>query len=142
MCAAKKRAASPAESACGRPLGLQFHRASGDLYYADAYLGLMRVGRRGGRAEVVATEAGGATLNFVNGVDVDQETGHVYFTDSSATYQRRYVLGVLLRQKDPAPQLTLISFLLLLYCDDTRRLHTCTNVHVVWCILPSYDCHK
>jgi sugar lactone lactonase YvrE len=89
MCAAKKRLALP-ESACGRPLGLQFHRASGDLYYADAYLGLMRVGRRGGMAQVVATEAGGAPLNFVNGVDVDQETGHVYFTDSSATYQRRY----------------------------------------------------
>jgi len=87
-CAAKKRAAPP-ESACGRPLGLQFHRASGDLYFADAYLGLMRVGRRGGRAEAVAAEAGGAPLNFANGVDVDQETGHVYFTDSSATYQRR-----------------------------------------------------
>jgi hypothetical protein len=79
------------ESACGLPLGLHFHRASGDLYYADAYLGLMSVGRRGGLAEVVATEAGGAPLNFVNGVDVDQETGHIYFTESSATYQRRSV---------------------------------------------------
>lgn len=90
MCAAKKRLVVP-ESACGRPLGLQFHRASGDLYYGDAYLGLMRVGRRGGLAEAVATEAGGAPLNFVNAVEVDQETGLVYFTDSSATYQRRYV---------------------------------------------------
>ncbi|WVZ64787.1 hypothetical protein U9M48_014261 [Paspalum notatum var. saurae] len=88
MCAAKKRLVVP-ESVCGRPLGLQFHRQSGDLYYADAYLGLMRVGRRGGVAEAVATEADGAPLNFVNGVDVDQDTGHVYFTDSSATYQRR-----------------------------------------------------
>ncbi|CAL5064642.1 unnamed protein product [Urochloa decumbens] len=96
-CAAKKRLVVP-ESACGRPLGLQFHRASGDLYYADAYLGLMRVGRRGGRAEAVATEAGGAPLNFVNGVDVDQETGHVYFTDSSATFQRSdYMMIVLTR---------------------------------------------
>ncbi|KAG0543523.1 hypothetical protein BDA96_02G197600 [Sorghum bicolor] len=116
MCAAKKRAASPAESACGRPLGLQFHRASGDLYYADAYLGLMRVGRRGGRAEVVATEAGGATLNFVNGVDVDQETGHVYFTDSSATYQRSdYIMIILtgeatgrLLRYDPATNSTTV----------------------------------
>ncbi|KAG2634780.1 hypothetical protein PVAP13_2NG309424 [Panicum virgatum] len=87
-CAAKRRAAAAPESACGRPLGLQFHRASGDLYFADAYLGLMRVGRRGGRAEAVAAEAGGAPLNFANGVDVDQEAGHVYFTDSSATFQR------------------------------------------------------
>ncbi|RLN33162.1 protein STRICTOSIDINE SYNTHASE-LIKE 10-like [Panicum miliaceum] len=94
-CAAKKRAVAP-ESACGRPLGLQFHRASGDLYFADAYLGLMRVGRRGGRAEAVATEAGGAPLNFANGVDVDQETGHVYFTDSSATFQRSDYLTIIL----------------------------------------------
>lgn len=90
-CAAKKKLVVP-ESACGRPLGLQFHRATGDLYFADAYLGLMRVGRRGGLAEAVATaDAAGAPLNFVNGVDVDQETGHVYFTDSSTAYQRRYV---------------------------------------------------
>ncbi|KAK8459715.1 hypothetical protein SEVIR_2G198300v4 [Setaria viridis] len=94
-CAAKKRLVVP-ESACGRPLGLQFHRQSGDLYYADAYLGLMRVGRRGGLAEAVATEAGGAPLNFVNGVDVDQDTGHVYFTDSSATFQRSDYLTIVL----------------------------------------------
>ncbi|RCV11499.1 hypothetical protein SETIT_2G190700v2 [Setaria italica] len=94
-CAAKKRLVVP-ESACGRPLGLQFHRQSGDLYYADAYLGLMRVGRRGGQAEAVATEAGGAPLNFVNGVDVDQDTGHVYFTDSSATFQRSDYLTIVL----------------------------------------------
>ncbi|KAL6846072.1 hypothetical protein ACP4OV_023520 [Aristida adscensionis] len=100
-CAAgkKKKAAeaeAAAESACGRPLGLQFHRASGDLYFVDAYLGLMRVGRRGGLAEAVATEAGGAPLNFVNGVDVDQETGHVYFTDSSATYRRSDYMMIIL----------------------------------------------
>jgi sugar lactone lactonase YvrE len=62
------------------------------MYIADAYLGLMRVGRRGGLAEVVATEAAGVPFNFLNGVDVDQETGDVYFTDSSTAYQRRYVL--------------------------------------------------
>lgn len=88
-CAAKKKAVEP-ESACGRPLGLQFHRKTGDMYIADAYLGLMRVGRRGGLAEVVATEAAGGPFNFLNGVDVDQDTGHVYFTDSSTVYQRRY----------------------------------------------------
>ncbi|KAF8688747.1 hypothetical protein HU200_042226 [Digitaria exilis] len=95
MCAAKKRLVVP-ESACGRPLGLQFHGASGDLYFADAYLGLMRVGRRGGLAEAVVTEAGGAPLNFANGVDVDQDTGHVYFTDSSATFQRSDYMMIIL----------------------------------------------
>jgi sugar lactone lactonase YvrE len=89
-CTAKEKQQVAPESTCGRPLGLQFHRATGDLYFADAYLGLMRVHRRGGLAQAVATrDAGGAPLNFANGVDVDQETGHVYFTDSSTKYRRR-----------------------------------------------------
>ncbi|CAD6336382.1 unnamed protein product [Miscanthus lutarioriparius] len=76
------------ESSCGRPLGLRFHRRSGTLYVADAYMGLMRVGPGGGEATVVATEAVGEPLLFANGVDVDQRTGEVYFTDSSSTYRR------------------------------------------------------
>ncbi|CAN6163547.1 unnamed protein product [Urochloa humidicola] len=76
------------ESLCGRPLGLRFHHGSGDLYVADAYMGLMRVGPRGGEATVLATEADGAPLRFANGVDVDEITGDVYFTDSSKTYRR------------------------------------------------------
>ncbi|KAF8669897.1 hypothetical protein HU200_051077 [Digitaria exilis] len=76
------------ESSCGRPLGLRFHNNSGDLYIADAYMGLMRVGPNGGEATVLATEASGAPLRFTNGVDVDQVTGDVYFTDSSMTYTR------------------------------------------------------
>jgi sugar lactone lactonase YvrE len=51
-------------------------------------MGLMRVGPNGGEATVLATEADGAPLRFTNGVDVDQVTGDVYFTDSSATYTR------------------------------------------------------
>ncbi|XP_066373708.1 protein STRICTOSIDINE SYNTHASE-LIKE 10-like [Miscanthus floridulus] len=76
------------ESSCGRPLGLRFHRNSGNLYIADAYMGLMRVGPDGGEATVLATEAGGEPFRFTNGVDIDQVTGDVYFTDSSKTYQR------------------------------------------------------
>ena len=79
------------ESMCGRPLGLQFHFKTGDLYIADAYLGLMRVGPGSGEAEVLATGSDdGVPFNFVNGLDVDQATGDVYFTDSSATYPRRF----------------------------------------------------
>ena len=89
LCAPEKKLVVP-ESVCGRPLGLQFHRWSGELYVADAYLGLLRVPARGGLAEVVAAEAGGEPFNFLNGLDVDQRTGDVYFTDSSTTYQRRY----------------------------------------------------
>ncbi|CAO2200002.1 unnamed protein product [Urochloa humidicola] len=76
------------ESSCGRPLGLRFHNNSGDLYIADAYMGLIRVGPKGGEATVLVTEAGGVPLRFTNGVDVDQVTGDVYFTDSSTTYTR------------------------------------------------------
>jgi sugar lactone lactonase YvrE len=76
------------ESYCGRPLGLRFHSNSGNLYIADAYMGLMRVGPNGGEATVLATEAGGVPLRFTNGVDIDQVTGDVYFTDSSKTYTR------------------------------------------------------
>ncbi|CAL5081205.1 unnamed protein product [Urochloa decumbens] len=96
ICAPEKKLVVP-ESVCGRPLGLQFHRQSGDLYVADAYLGLLRVPARGGLAEVVAAEAGGEPFNFLNGLDVDQKTGDVYFTDSSTTYQRSdYLLVVAL----------------------------------------------
>ncbi|CAL5078769.1 unnamed protein product [Urochloa decumbens] len=76
------------ESSCGRPLGLRFHVSSGDLYIADAYMGLMRVGPNGGEATVLATKAGGMPLRFTNGVDIDQVTGDIYFTDSSTTHTR------------------------------------------------------
>ncbi|XP_047051806.1 protein STRICTOSIDINE SYNTHASE-LIKE 10-like [Lolium rigidum] len=76
------------ESQCGRPLGLRFHLKSGYLYVADAYKGLMRVAPGGGEATVLVTEVDGAPLRFTNGVDIDQVTGEVYFTDSSMTYQR------------------------------------------------------
>ncbi|KQK20856.1 hypothetical protein BRADI_1g57132v3, partial [Brachypodium distachyon] len=75
------------ESRCGRSLGLQFHHKSENLYIADAYKGLMRVGLGGGEATVWANEADGASLRFTNGVDVDQITGQVYFTDSSMNYR-------------------------------------------------------
>ncbi|KAL6635279.1 hypothetical protein ACP70R_027950 [Stipagrostis hirtigluma subsp. patula] len=88
-CAASRlRPAELTESRCSRPLGLRFHYGSGDLYIADAYKGLMRVGPGGGEATVLATEADGVPLRFTNGVDVDQFTGDVFFTDSSMNYQR------------------------------------------------------
>jgi sugar lactone lactonase YvrE len=49
----------------------------------------MRVGPDGGEAEVLATGVDGVAFNFANGIDVDQATGDVYFTDSSLTYPRR-----------------------------------------------------
>ncbi|RCV44657.1 hypothetical protein SETIT_9G392400v2 [Setaria italica] len=90
LCTASVVPSEETESICGRPLGLQFFAKTGDLYIADAYHGLMKVGPDGGEAEVLATQADGVPFHFVNGLDVDQATGDVYFTDSSITYPRRF----------------------------------------------------
>ncbi|MED6151771.1 cohesin loading factor Ssl3 [Stylosanthes scabra] len=76
------------EHICGRPLGLRFHKKTGDLYIADAYFGLLKVGPEGGLATPLTNEAEGVPFRFTNDVDVDEE-GNVYFTDSSTIYQRR-----------------------------------------------------
>uniref|UniRef100_K7M2Y1 Strictosidine synthase conserved region domain-containing protein n=1 Tax=Glycine max TaxID=3847 RepID=K7M2Y1_SOYBN len=87
-----KESASPmsyveTEHICGRPLGLRFDKNTGDLYIADAYYGLMKVGPQGGLATSLATEAEGVPLRFTNDVDIDTE-GNLYFTDSSTNFQR------------------------------------------------------
>lgn len=79
------------EHICGRPLGLRFHKETGELYIADAYFGLMKVGPDGGLATPLTTEAEGLSFNFTNDLDID-DRGNVYFTDSSTNYQRRNFL--------------------------------------------------
>uniref|UniRef100_A0ACD5WHJ9 Uncharacterized protein n=1 Tax=Avena sativa TaxID=4498 RepID=A0ACD5WHJ9_AVESA len=86
--ATKLRPETATESRCGRPLGLRFDHKTGDLYIADAYKGLMRVGPGGGEATVLVNSVDNIPLRFTNGVDVDQATGQVYFTDSSMNYNR------------------------------------------------------
>ncbi|KAB1226975.1 Adipocyte plasma membrane-associated protein [Morella rubra] len=76
------------EHICGRPLGLRFDKKTGDLYIADAYFGLLKVGPEGGLATPLATEAEGMPLRFANDLDID-DAGNIYFTDSSSKYQRR-----------------------------------------------------
>lgn len=76
------------EHICGRPLGLRFDKRTGDLYIADAYMGLLKVGPEGGLATPLVTEAEGVPLRFTNDLDIDDD-GTVYFTDSSINYQRR-----------------------------------------------------
>ncbi|KAK8940570.1 Strictosidine synthase 3 [Platanthera zijinensis] len=76
------------EHICGRPLGLRFDMKSGDLYIADAYFGLLKVGSEGGLATPLATEAEGIPFKFTNDFDIDED-GSVYFTDSSSNFQRR-----------------------------------------------------
>lgn len=76
------------EHICGRPLGLRFNKRTGELFIADAYFGLMKVGPEGGQALSLTTEAEGVPFAFTNDLDVDDD-GNIYFTDSSIIYPRR-----------------------------------------------------
>lgn len=87
------------EHICGRPLGLRFDKRTGDLYIADAYLGLMKVGPKGGLATVVATKAEGIPFGFTNDLDIDNE-GNVYFTDSSTKFKRRNFMQLVFSGED------------------------------------------
>lgn len=80
----------PLEHICGRTLGLSFSGLNGELYIADAYMGLLVVGPNGGLASKVASEAQGTPFGFTNGVEIHPTNGAVYFTDSSSCFQRRY----------------------------------------------------
>ncbi|CAJ2671610.1 unnamed protein product [Trifolium pratense] len=84
------------EHICGRPLGLKFDKKNGDLYIADAYLGLKVVGPEGGLATQVVTEAEGQPFYFTNDMDISEDEDVIYFTDSSTVYHRRQFMLVLL----------------------------------------------
>ncbi|GMN57984.1 hypothetical protein TIFTF001_027081 [Ficus carica] len=71
---------------CGRPLGIRFYLKTGELFIADAYRGLFVSSPDGRVTTTVATSAEGQTFKLVDGVDVDQLSGHVYFTDASSRF--------------------------------------------------------
>ncbi|KAK2357671.1 protein STRICTOSIDINE SYNTHASE-LIKE [Trifolium repens] len=78
---------SAVQATCGRPLGLGFNHQTGDLYVADAYFGLVKVSPDGGNVtQLVGPEQGNST-RFTNGLDVDPDTGIVYFTEASTNFQ-------------------------------------------------------
>ena len=79
------------EQICGRPLGLKFNEVTCELYIVDAYFGLMVVGRNGGVAKQLAISAEGVPLQFINALDIDQNTRVVYFIHTSTIFQRWYV---------------------------------------------------
>lgn len=78
------------EPTCGRPLGLKFNLHTCELYIADAYFGLLKIGANGGIAQQLAVSAEGIPFWFTNALDINPITGMVYFTDSSTIYQRRH----------------------------------------------------
>ncbi|KAJ3681082.1 hypothetical protein LUZ60_015571 [Juncus effusus] len=84
------------EHICGRPLGLKLNEKTSDLYIADAYHGLLAVQSGGNITRKVTTEANGVPFHFTNSVEIDQETGVVYFTDSSSRFHRREFLSIVI----------------------------------------------
>ncbi|KAL5059233.1 hypothetical protein RYX36_030837 [Vicia faba] len=85
------------EHICGRPLGLCFNMASGQLYVADAYMGLVVIEPNGGTAtKLISHAVQDQPLGFTNGLDIDQNTGAVYFTTSSSKYERRNYVSLIL----------------------------------------------
>ncbi|XP_073154953.1 protein STRICTOSIDINE SYNTHASE-LIKE 10-like [Henckelia pumila] len=86
------------ENICGRPLGLRFHAKTGDLYIADAYLGLQVVGPNGGMASPLVTEVEGQPLRFTNDMDIDEDQDVIYFTDTSTVFYRRQFIPSILTQ--------------------------------------------
>ncbi|KAG9442312.1 hypothetical protein H6P81_018166 [Aristolochia fimbriata] len=91
MCAngidSTKSKQSKYEQQCGRPLGLRFDRATGDLYIADAYYGLLVVGSKGGIATPLSTHVGGKPILFANDLDIHRN-GSIFFTDTSTRHNR------------------------------------------------------
>ncbi|KAI5064871.1 hypothetical protein GOP47_0019566 [Adiantum capillus-veneris] len=80
------------EHECGRPLGIQFMKSTGELYIADSYFGLLVVGPDGGQAKQLVKEAEGSTFAFTNDLVISPE-GLIYFTVSSDLYPRsRFLL--------------------------------------------------
>ncbi|XP_028753725.1 protein STRICTOSIDINE SYNTHASE-LIKE 11-like [Neltuma alba] len=90
---------SEIQKTCGRPLGLAFNYQTSELYIADAYFGLMKVPSSGGSPTQVVSCVEGKSFRFLAGLDIDPQTGVVYFTEASTTYQIRD-LPTLLRSGD------------------------------------------
>jgi len=78
---------SAVQATCGRPLGLGFNHQTGDLYVADAYLGLVKVSPDGGNVTQLVGPAKSNSTMFADGLDVDPDTGIVYFTVASTNFQ-------------------------------------------------------
>ncbi|KAG5409974.1 hypothetical protein IGI04_006293 [Brassica rapa subsp. trilocularis] len=79
-------------SKCGRPAGIAFNNKTGELYVADAPLGLHVIPSGGGYAKKIADSADGKPFLFLDGLDVDPTTGVVYFTSFSSKFSPGDVL--------------------------------------------------
>lgn len=66
-----------------------FNHQTGDLYVADAYFGLVKVGPNGGPPTQLVGAIQDSPLKFTAALDVDPDTGVIYFTEASANFQIR-----------------------------------------------------
>ncbi|KAF8104735.1 hypothetical protein N665_0169s0018 [Sinapis alba] len=89
---------------CGRPAGIALNEKTGDLYVADALLGLHVVSPAGGLAVKIADSVDGKPFKSLNGLDVDPTTGIVYFTSLSSRFSA-YQMHLLLYLKDATGKL-------------------------------------
>lgn len=64
-----------------------FNHQTGELYVADAYFGLLKIGANGGPPIQLVGPAQGNSSMFADGLDIDPDTGIVYFTEASANFQ-------------------------------------------------------
>lgn len=72
---------------CGRPAGIAFNDITRELYVADAALGLHVIHARcGSLAQKIADSVDGKPFVFLDGLDVDNTTGVVYFTSFSTKF--------------------------------------------------------
>ncbi|KAA3467721.1 protein STRICTOSIDINE SYNTHASE-LIKE 10-like [Gossypium australe] len=55
------------EPICGRPLGLKFNPVICDLYFGDAYFGLLMIGPNGGIAQTLVSSIEGIPFKLING---------------------------------------------------------------------------
>ncbi|KDP20050.1 hypothetical protein JCGZ_05819 [Jatropha curcas] len=70
---------------CGRPLGIGF-QYTGELYIADANLGLLVASTNGRLARAVASSAEGQPFKFLDGLDIYPLTKTVFLTDASSRF--------------------------------------------------------
>ncbi|KAI3444341.1 hypothetical protein Pfo_001006 [Paulownia fortunei] len=59
-------------------------------------MGLLVVGPNGGSARPLAKEVDGVAFGFTNSLDIDQNSGVVYFTDSSTRFPRRNYVSMII----------------------------------------------
>ena len=77
----------------GRPLGVEFD-SKGNLYVADAFLGLLKIARDG-QIKVLANETNsGSPIQYADDVDIAPD-GSVYFTDASTKFGAQQSGGTL-----------------------------------------------